>query len=164
MAHWCLLRQKKVPTTPLTWERRLPPPPPTIFFDEDNRRHRADAPYLLPKDMQEVNRLDYQQYIFRRILQGNCFAPVRDLLQQGGTILDVGCGTGRWGYEIALAYPRVQVTGFDLEPVIRTGSTPLNAHFVQGNLLHGLPFPAHHFNYVHQRLLVAAIPVDRWPG
>lgn len=162
MAFIHLLRRKKKPTATSTWER-TPPSEPPLFFDEDNRRHRADAPYLLPKDLQEVNRLDYQHYIFRRILQGNCFAPVHDLLQRGAMVLDVGCGTGRWGYEIAANYPQVQVAGFDLEPVSRTGSIPLNAQFVQGNLLHGLPFPDQHFQYVHQRLLVAAIPLVNWP-
>jgi SAM-dependent methyltransferase len=114
MALWSLFRQKKVPTPFSTWERTPPIPPPTLFFDEDNRRHRADAPYLLPKDGQEVNRLNYQHYIFRQILQGNCFAPVHDLLQRGGTVLDSGCGTGRWGDEIARGYPQVQVMNFDL--------------------------------------------------
>ena len=162
MSLFHLLRRKKTSPGPSTWQR-TPPPKPPIFFDEDNRRHRTDAPYLLPKDLQEVDRLDYQHYIFRRILQGNCFAPANDLLLRGGKVLDVGCGTGRWGYEIASMYPQVQVFGFDLEPVLRTSSTPLNAQFVQGNLFHGLPFPGQHFHYVHQRLLVAAIPLINWP-
>ncbi|MBA2393386.1 MAG: hypothetical protein H0V70_11665 [Ktedonobacteraceae bacterium] len=27
----------------------------------------------------------------------------------------------------------------------------------------GLPFPAQHFTYVHQRLLIAGIPLAQWP-
>jgi SAM-dependent methyltransferase len=156
-------RQSKS-TAPPVWEPTPSPAQPLIFFDEDNRRHRADAPYLLPKDLQEVNRLDYQHYIFRRILQGNCFAPVHNFLQRGGNVLDVGCGTGRWGYEIAKTYPRTQVVGFDLEAVPPTTSVPLNYKFYQGNLLHGVPFAGQPFHYVHQRLLVAGIPVDKWPA
>ncbi|MBV9617169.1 MAG: methyltransferase domain-containing protein [Ktedonobacteraceae bacterium] len=157
-----LLRPKTKSPKPSA-EQSTPLSQPIVVFDEDNRRHRADVPYLLPKDRQEAKRLDYQHYLFRRVLQGNCFAPVHDLLQSGATVLDVGCGTGRWGYEIATKYPQAQVINFDLEPVPCTGSTPLNAQFVQGNLFHGLPFPQQHFQYVHQRLLVAAIPLMNWP-
>jgi SAM-dependent methyltransferase len=119
---------------------------------------------LLPKDEKEIQRLDYQHFILRQVIKGNCFAPVHDLLRkQGGAVLDVGSGTGRWGHEIATAYPKVQVYGFDLEDVLCTASTPLNYQFYQGNLLNGLPFASHTFHYVHQRLLVAAIPLEKWP-
>jgi SAM-dependent methyltransferase len=146
----------------LTWEP-TPSPVALTFDDEEGRRHRADAPYLLPKDDKEIRRLDYQHYIFRQILQGNTFAPIDVVLQNGGHVLDVGCGTGRWGHEIATTYPRTSVIGLDLEDVSRTTSTPLNAHFQQGNVLDGLPFAAQQFAYVHQRLLVAGIPVAQWP-
>lgn len=73
----------------------LPPPVPLTFHDEEGRCHRTDAPYLLPKDDQEIRRLDYQHYIFRTLLQKNTFAPVDALLQKGGRVSDVGCGTGR---------------------------------------------------------------------
>lgn len=146
---------------PFIWEP-TPPSLPLTFHDKEGRRHRTDAPYLLPKDDQEIRRLDYQHYIFRHILQGNTFAPVDTLLQKGGQVLDVGCGTGRWGHEIASTYPSTSVIGFDLEDVPRTISTPLNAHFQQGNVLDGLPFATQQFSYVHQRLLVAGIPVAQW--
>ncbi len=157
---WLFRRNKRRP--PVTWERTLPNIPQE-YVDEDGRRHRGDAPYLLPKDEKEMQRLDYQHYILRQLLKGNSFAPVHDLLIKGGHVLDVGCGTGRWGHEIALAYPQAHVVGFDLEDVPRTASTPLNSHFSRGNVLQGLPFAHHSFQYVHQRLLVAAIPLDKWP-
>ncbi|HEU5377676.1 MAG TPA: class I SAM-dependent methyltransferase, partial [Ktedonobacteraceae bacterium] len=31
------------------------------------------------------------------------------------------------------------------------------------NILRGLPFPTHQFDFTHQRLLVGAIPAPRWP-
>ena len=79
-------------------------------------------------------------------------------------MLDVGCGTGRWGWEMALTYPKTQVMGFDLENVPRTTSMPLNYQFQRGNLLDGLPFASKQFDYVHQRLLVAGIPTALWPS
>lgn len=131
----------------------------------DGRRHRRDAPYyLLPKDEKEIQRLDYQHFILRQVLEGNTYAPVdKQLCKQGSNVLDVGCGTGRWGYEIALAYPSSTVIGFDLEEVQRTGSPPPNYQFYRGDILQGLPFAGHTFTYVHQRLLVAAIPANKWP-
>ncbi len=156
---WLFRRKKRRTFPPITWERT----PPQVYADAEGRRHRGDAPYLLPKDGQELQRLEYQHFILRQVLQGNTFAPVHGLLRKGGHVLDVGCGTGRWGYEIATSYPKTQVVGFDLEDVPRTSSTPLNYQFHSGNLLNGLPFTAHSFHYVHQRLLVAGIPLETWP-
>lgn len=162
LIRWLFRRKKHSPHA--SWQRTpATPHTPMIFFDEEGRRHRADAPYLLPKDDKEIRRLDYQHFIMRQVLKGNMVAPMHHLLSKPSMVLDVGCGTGRWGYEIAHAYPQTQVIGFDLEPVPRTNSTPLNYQFQQGNLFDGLPFADGLFHYVHQRLLVAAIPLDRWP-
>ena len=113
---------------------------PQAYLDEDGRRHRGDVPYLLPKDEKEIRRLDYQHFILRQVLKGNIFAPVDPLLRKHSHVLDVGCGTGRWGYEMAAAYPQTHVVGFDLEDIPRTASTPLNYQFYRGNLFNGLPF------------------------
>jgi ubiquinone/menaquinone biosynthesis C-methylase UbiE len=159
---WLFRHKKRRTSRPLTWER-TPSHPPQVYADTEGRRHRGDAPYLLPKDGQELQRLDYQHFILRQVLNGNTFAPVHGLLRKGGRVLDVGCGTGRWCHEIAASYPKTQVCGFDLEDVPRTSPTPPNYQFYGGNLLNGLPFTAHSFQYVHQRLLVAAIPLEKWP-
>jgi SAM-dependent methyltransferase len=146
----------------LPWEPKLPPFPLTVH-DEEGRRHRTDVPYLLPKDDQEIRRIDYQHYIFRHILQGNTFAPVDARLKKGGNVLDVGCGTGRWGCEIASLYQQTRVIGLDLEDIAHTTSLPRNVQFQRGNVLTGLPFAAQQFTYVHQRLLIAGIPLAQWP-
>ncbi|WP_376797466.1 class I SAM-dependent methyltransferase [Thermogemmatispora sp.] len=130
--------------------------------ESDGRRRLPDVPYLLPKDLDEINRLDFQHYVLRLALGRLTFAPVDEQLRQGGQVLDVGCGTGRWAIEIARLYPLTHVTGFDLEQAKATTSPP-NYHFVQGDLLKGLPFAEQTFVYTHQRLLVAAIPLQQWP-
>jgi SAM-dependent methyltransferase len=161
-AWWLFGRRKRRAASPLAWEPTLPPAP-SAYTDSEGRRHLGEAPYLLPKDAQEINRLDYQHYILKQVLKGNTFAPVHGLLRRGANVLDVGCGTGRWAKEIVAAYPKSQVIGFDLEAVESPAPAPRNYQFTQGNLLNGLPFAAFSFHYVHQRLLVAALPWQQWP-
>jgi ubiquinone/menaquinone biosynthesis C-methylase UbiE len=135
------------------------------------RRHVADAPYVLPKDEKEIQRLDFQHFMLRFLMRGNYVAPIR----QPTSILDVGCGTGRWVMEMANLFPQANVVGVDLVPPpseqIRhsaaTGASQIGAHpenyaFVQGNILEGLPFASGQFDFVHMRLLVFGLPADRW--
>ena len=78
-------------------------------------------------------------------------------------MLDVGTGTGQWAYEVARAFSFAQVVGLDLEPpIIPTWEAPLNYQFVQADLRHGLSFADHTFDFVHQRLLGAALRASSW--
>lgn len=131
------------------------------------RRYLATAPYILPKDDEEINRLDFQHYLFRYALKGNYAAP----LEAPANILDVGTGTGRWAMEMAATFPTANVIGLDVVPPPADDTASLghgldrrpdNYVYVQGNVLDGLPFPDATFDYVHQRLLTAAVPADRW--
>jgi len=132
------------------------------------RVRAVGVPYMLPRDMEEVNRLDFQHYVLRYAFQGLYAAPLRNPRD----ILDVGTGTGRWAREMAQLFPRARVVGLDIAPpqsdeVASTGVgfdlRPPNYSFVAGNVLEGLPFPDASFDFVHMRLLFAAIPADHWP-
>ena len=130
------------------------------------RMRTIGLPYALPRDMEEINRLDFQHYMLRYALQGLYAAPLKNPV----TILDVGTGTGRWAMDMAQAFPRAQVVGLDVNPPPadeRTGSgldvRPPNYSFAPGNVLEGLPFEDGTFDFVHMRLLFTAIPADRWP-
>ncbi|WP_069802812.1 class I SAM-dependent methyltransferase [Thermogemmatispora onikobensis] len=127
---------------------------------QGSRRYLQEQPYLLPKDLGEVNRLDFQHYILRAALHGNYLAPI----EQPRRILDVGCGTGQWAFELAHQFPHAEVVGLDLEQVKPSASPPPNYRFVQGDILQGLPFDDNSFDFVHQRLLVLAIPQAAWPA
>src|SRR5260370_21837646 len=87
----------------------------------------------------------------------------------GTKILDVGSGSGIWAQEVAHQFPAASVFGLDLEPprplssAASATSSPPNYHFVQGNVLQGLPFPDDTFDFTHQRMLVVAIPAQDWP-
>jgi ubiquinone/menaquinone biosynthesis C-methylase UbiE len=128
--------------------------------DADQRRYLENQPYLLPKDLKEVNRLDFQHYVLRALLKGNYLAPIENPRQ----ILDVGCGTGQWAYEMARKYPQALVVGLDLEQAKNPSSPPDNYRFVQGDVLQGLPFADNTFDFVHQRLLFLAVPLMAWPA
>src|SRR5258708_40359840 len=68
------------------------------------RRHVTGVPYALPKDLAEVNRLDFQHYIYRNVLRGNFLVPLADPT----AILDVAAGTGIWGKEMAQQFPQAR--------------------------------------------------------
>ncbi|WP_376796303.1 class I SAM-dependent methyltransferase [Thermogemmatispora sp.] len=127
---------------------------------QGSRRYLGEQPYLLPKDLGEVNRLDFQHYVLRSVLKGNYLAPVR----RPRRILDVGCGTGQWAIELAQQFPEAEVIGLDVEQVKTRSAPPPNFRFVQGDILEGLPFEEGYFDFVHQRLLFLAIPLPAWPG
>jgi SAM-dependent methyltransferase len=109
----------------------------------------------------ETQRLDFQFYLIRSILHGNHASPLRGDLT---SILDVGCGTGRWVMEMARTFPGAQVVGLDIEPPQSGQVLAPNTCFVQANLLDGLPFADRSFDFTHQRLLVLAIPAAHWPA
>ena len=116
---------------------------------------------MLPANMQEINRLDFQHYLLRNAFHGNYAAPI----VQPRTILDVGTGTGRWAREMAVQFPYTHVVGFDIAaPPPEAEAGPQNYHFVQGNVLDGLPFPDASFDFVHMRLMVLALPARSWPS
>ena len=120
-------------------------------------RERFD-PYLLPRHPSEVDRLDLQHYAIRAALGANHQAPVRD----PDRVLDVGAGTGQWGWEITVEFPDALVVGLDL--VAGKADPPPRYQPMRANLLRGLPFRDATFDFVHQRLLFLGIPTDSWPA
>lgn len=133
------------------------------YVASGGRRHLADVPDILPKDEQEINRLDFEHHVLRYTMRGNFAAPIG----QPSSILDVGCGTGRWAIEMAGLFTGANVIGLDIaSPGSRnsgmTERLPDNYLFVSGNVLEGMPFSNASFDFVHMRLLFTAIPAARW--
>ena len=112
--------------------------------------------YLLPKHTSESDRLDVQHYAMLAAVGANHMAPV----ERPRRILDVGSGSGQWGFDLCATFPTASVVGFDLQP--GKGDGPANYRFVRGNLLQGLPFAAGRFDLVHQRLLTPGVPLRLW--
>src|SRR5712692_6141883 len=153
-------RTRHLPVGGSSWERTSTPSD-TLLLEHGKWRHLPQVPYLLPKDVLETQRLDFQFYLIRSILHGNHASPLRSDLT---SILDVGCGTGRWVIEMARTFPGAQVVGLDIElPRQSAPALPSTTSFVQANVLDGLPFADRSFDFTHQRLLVLAIPAAHWP-
>lgn len=124
----------------------------------DSKRASAGDLYVLPRHATEVDRLDVQHYAMREALGANFLAP----LSHPALILDVGCGTGQWAFELCAQFPGAIVVGLDLQP--SKPRQPINYRFVRGNLLSGLPFGDDRLDFVHQRLLQSGVPLQSWPA
>ncbi|HET9110036.1 MAG TPA: class I SAM-dependent methyltransferase [Ktedonobacterales bacterium] len=148
------------------WRRKTAAPTSSSGATETHaiggRTYVAGVPYILPKDLDETNRLDFQHYMLRSFMRGNYLAP----LNAPRDVLDVGCGTGRWAIEMAAEFRSANVIGVDVAPPAVGEGGPLTADnytFVRGNVLERLPFADNSFDFTHQRYLILAIPTQRWP-
>jgi len=86
-------------------------------------------------------------------------------------VLDVACGPGCWGFQLAQEYPHMQVTGIDIsQNVIDYANGQVqasrldNVQFIVGNVMQPLEFPDESFDLVNVRNMEAVIPVSAWPG
>ncbi|KAF9186804.1 hypothetical protein BGZ51_001600 [Haplosporangium sp. Z 767] len=128
---------------------------------EGRRYHNTPgASYLLPNDIDEVDRLQLQHFVLRYAIQGNYKSPLDK--SKVRAILDVGCGPGTWTMEMANEFPDATITGIDMSAVFPSTIVPSNCRFIQHNILSPLPFPDNTFDFVYQRLLIAGLKPDDW--
>jgi len=123
-----------------------------------SRRPSPDR-YLFPRHPNEIDRLDVQHHALRSALEADYLAPISGV----DRVLDVGAGSGQWGFDFCAEFPHAMVVGVDL--VSGKPGQPAGYRFVRTNLLHGLPFVDDAFDFVHQRLLASSsIPESWWPS
>jgi SAM-dependent methyltransferase len=118
----------------------------------------VQASYLLPRHPSEIDRLDVQHYAMKAAMRVDYLSPVT----APERVLDVGCGTGQWGFDVCQRLPQALVVGVDLVP--GKPERPPRYRWVRANILRGLPFPDGSFDLVHQRFLIVAVPVAAWGG
>lgn len=153
---WLFRRRRKAAAS-LQEGQRQPAAPVAV----EQRAYMPDVPYLLPKDAQEDQRLNYQHHVLYRTMSNHYLAPLTQATTT--TILDVGTGTGIWPAEMSALFPHAKIVGVDVALSSLPSPLPPNCIFAEANILHGLPFPDQQFAFTHQRLLVAAIPAAHWP-
>lgn len=97
--------------------------------------------------------------------------------EQGGDlsgiheVLDVACGPGGWAREVASAYPRVQVTGFDISRAMIEYARMQarlqqleNARFEVIDAKSPLPFEDASFDLVNARTIAGFMLTSVWPA
>jgi SAM-dependent methyltransferase len=151
---------------------------PQSAFDEEaapkrwnwfaGRRLLLTSPYVLPKDTAEGGRLDLQHHLLK-VAFGRNYAS---RLRTPRMILDVACGTGAWGRDLALEFKRAQVIGFDfdrtpLEAALKLagpgGRFPANFQFIEADALKRFPFGDNTFDFSFARLIAPFVPANQWP-
>ncbi len=142
--------------------------PPRRWAWLGGRRILTNTPYVMPKDKLEGDRLEIQHHLFKLAAGGLYRAPLR----QVRNMLDVGCGTGTWGREMAQQFPQARVIGFDIDPSLPeraieilgpSGRFPTNFSFQVADALKPFPFADEEFDFVHARLISPFVPIARWP-
>lgn len=86
-------------------------------------------------------------------------------------VLDIGCGSGAWVWDMAKKWRETEFIGLDLVPI----QTPMDAldgsddksltnrvSWMVANALDGLPFAHGTFDYVHIRYINTGIPESKW--
>ncbi len=142
--------------------------PPRRWAWLAGRRILTNSPYILPKDKLEGDRLDLQHHLLKLAANSNYRAPIRE----PRAILDVACGTGIWGREMAQEFPHAQVIGFDIDrtPLERSlerlgpgGQFPANFQFLTADAFKPFPFEDEMFDFTHARLISPFLPAANWP-
>ncbi|KAF0496830.1 S-adenosyl-L-methionine-dependent methyltransferase [Gigaspora margarita] len=124
-------------------------------FIDGRRFHNVEnSVYALPNDDDEYDRLHMQHFLFKYMWQSNFSAPIEHILNDPNTkILDVGCGSVSWSFDMATKYI------FKPSSINKTK----NFTFVKANVLEGIPFDNDTFDYVFQRHLLGGYPRAKWP-
>jgi ubiquinone/menaquinone biosynthesis C-methylase UbiE len=111
--------------------------------------------YYVPNDSEESNRLNLQHYLLRYVWKGNFSSPITEILsERNASVLDIGCCAGTWVLDMAQKYSQSSFIGIDISRMYPSSDkTPLNAIFLQHNILEGLPWPPNTFDFVYKRFL-----------
>jgi SAM-dependent methyltransferase len=134
-------------------------------FEERLYHNNKNAPYILPNDTEEVDRLDTQHYIIKYLCNGkNYFSHLKLLDKYNLNILDIGCGTGIWCNEMGTDFPNYKIIGIDIQmKTMPQTIKPQNVEFMELNILDdNLPFEKEYFDYIHMQMMVFAIPKNKW--
>ncbi|KIM34269.1 hypothetical protein M408DRAFT_325712 [Serendipita vermifera MAFF 305830] len=138
-------------------------------IDGSSRLYSSDnLVYLLPLDEEEFNRLDKQDFLIR--LGMSELSSLRTdleevigkagLAQTGKSILDIGCGSGKWAHVMASKFQEVKVVGIDQIPQM-PDEMPPNVEFQRHDVNNGLePFYGS-FDIVHVRCIGSGIKTYR---
>jgi len=116
--------------------------------------------YRLPADDEELDRLDMQHEMFKKVL-GTYPPPMAEVMAddtpgETKSVLDLGCGSGSWILEVAHDFPHCQAVAVDLVPM-QSIDMPPNCRSEVDDINIGLQHFYGEFNVVHARLISSGI-------
>ncbi|KXN90350.1 3-demethylubiquinone-9 3-methyltransferase, partial [Leucoagaricus sp. SymC.cos] len=93
-----------------------------------------------------LQRLNLQHLIWTKLIGGLYPSDLADVIERrlssnaDSEVLDIGCGTGIWAFEMSTRFPKIRVTGLDITDWNHSCSTlPQNYQFMQCDISKGLP-------------------------
>ena len=130
---------------------------------------QSDNSYFTdPESGAEMARVMDQDHLFTKAM-GGLFSE-RSSLSGIRRILDIGCGPGGWGLDIAMTYPEIEVVGIDIsEQAIDYARTQArvrgleNVTFMTMDATKPLDFPDASFDLVNART-IGFLPTGVWPN
>ncbi|KAF9258255.1 S-adenosyl-L-methionine-dependent methyltransferase [Marasmius fiardii PR-910] len=127
------------------------------FIERHGRIYHSNptAPYPLPSDPPENQRVDEQHEILKVIVGGNYVGPIHDVLtpdpDRRKVVVDIGAGMGQWCFEMAQLFPHVDFYGIDIVPIAPRQDLPPNVHFRLHDINQPTEFPDRSVDVVHAR-------------
>ena len=89
-----------------------------------------------------------QSHWWYRGLRNHVLAKINARLEQGGYVLDAGCGTGGTVAALNGRFPSAKILGIDSSPfAVQHAKATAGGHLAFGNV-HSLPFPDDLFDYI----------------
>ncbi|KAJ1567769.1 hypothetical protein HK096_008720 [Nowakowskiella sp. JEL0078] len=134
--------------------------PQNYRLDNKRKFHNiVHSPYVLPADIEELDRLEIQHVIITHCFGKLFQMPIDKIISKSGAkILDVGCGPGSWTRDVANMYPLCEVHAIDMTKTFFNDIEKLpNTFFAVGNILEGLPYPDNHFDGIPKNMWEIAI-------
>ncbi|KAI0783388.1 S-adenosyl-L-methionine-dependent methyltransferase [Abortiporus biennis] len=135
-------------------------------FRQEYGRHlnNYSEVYRLPADDEELTRLNKQHLMFQRVM-GKYPPGLEEVLTPDNvetkTVVDLGCGSGSWIFDVARDFPESSCLAIDLVPMQST-SMPPNCRSEVDDINLGLQHYFGQFNVVHSRLVCTG--VKDYPG
>jgi len=127
------------------------------------REEKKEFRFHLPKDNQDIDRMQLQHFLFEHLWNSNYSSPIEHKLKLGGSrILDAGCGPGAWLLEMSTQHPLTRFFGVDIAKVFPTEIKPTNLEFRQCDMIQGLPFSDNYFDFVRMSLMLTSFKANQW--
>ncbi|CAG8524852.1 16207_t:CDS:2 [Funneliformis caledonium] len=134
-----------------------------LSVETEQCQESRNLEFHLPKNDQDIDRMQLQHFLFEHIWQSNYSSPIEHKLKSGDfKVLDAGCGPGTWLLEMSTLHPSVKFFGVDIVTVFPSEIKPTNLDFQKCDINQGLPFKDDYFDFVRMSLIATSLKEDQW--